>query len=184
MAARGLVVPDTGAHGVWPLVAAALPDMFETDQAAREIGKARSQGETRIRYIYGSPPVSSYKPGRAKLTGARYAVPVLLRSMDDLHRIDPGASFEPDRPSTATASKLHMGRADLAIGPEGEPVRELLTRVEPMPKPPSLCRYAMTKPKNGWRSLRLTAYRAAPRADRSPAQGCAGSVRSAAHDLR
>jgi hypothetical protein len=141
MAARGLVVPDTGAHGVWPLVAAALPDMFETDQAAREIGKARSQGETRIRYIYGSPPVSSYKPGRAKLTGARYAVPVLLRSMDDLHRIDPGASFEPDRPSTATASKLHMGRADLAIGPEGEPVRELPTRIEtlPPPEPVPLC---------------------------------------------
>jgi hypothetical protein len=56
--------------------------------------------------------------------------------MDDLHRIDPGAIFEPDRPSAATASMPHMGQADLAIGPEGEPVRELLTRVEPMPKPP------------------------------------------------
>jgi putative DNA primase/helicase len=135
MAARGLVVPDTGAHGVWPMVAAALPDIFKTDQAARDAGKTRSQGETRIRYIYGFPPVSSYKPGRVRLTGARYAVPVLLRSMDDLHRIDPGAIFEPDRPSAATASMPHMGRADLAIGPEGEPVMSPPPRIEALPPP-------------------------------------------------
>jgi putative DNA primase/helicase len=141
MAARGLVVPDTGAHGVWPMVAAALPDIFKTDQAARDAGKTRSQGETRIRYIYGFPPVSSYKPGRVRLTGARYAVPVLLRSMDDLHRIDPGAIFEPDRPSAATASMPHMGRADLAIGPEGEPVMSPPPRIEtlPPPEPVPLC---------------------------------------------
>jgi putative DNA primase/helicase len=141
MAARGLVVPDTGAHGVWPMVAAALPDIFKTDQAARDAGKTRSQGETRIRYIYGFPPVSSYKPGRVRLTGARYAVPVLLRSMDDLHRIDPGAIFEPDRPSAATAPMLHMGRADLAIGPEGEPVMSPPPRIEtlPPPEPVPLC---------------------------------------------
>jgi putative DNA primase/helicase len=141
MAARGLVVPDTGAHGVWPMVAAALPDIFKTDQAARDAGKTRSQGETRIRYIYGFPPVSSYKPGRVRLTGARYAVPVLLRSMDDLHRIDPGAIFEPDRPSAATASMPHMGRADLAIGPEGEPVMAPPPRIEtlPPPEPVPLC---------------------------------------------
>jgi hypothetical protein len=141
MAARGLVVPDTGAHGAWPMVAAALPDIFKTDQAARDAGKTRSQGETRIRYIYGFPPVSSYKPGRVRLTGARYAVPVLLRSMDDLHRIDPGAIFEPDRPSAATAPMLHMGRADLAIGPEGEPVMSPPPRIEtlPPPEPVPLC---------------------------------------------
>jgi hypothetical protein len=141
MAARGLVVPDMGKHGAWPMVAAALPDIFKTDQAARDAGKTRSQGETRIRYIYGSPPVSSYKPGRVRLTGARYAVPVLLRSVDDLHRIDPGAIFEPDRPSAATASMVHMGRADLAIGPEGEPVMAPPPRIEtlPPPEPVPLC---------------------------------------------
>jgi putative DNA primase/helicase len=141
MAARGLVVPDTGAHGVWPMVAAALPDIFKTDQAARDAGKTRSQGETRIRYIYGFPPVSSYKPGRVRLTGARYAVPVLLRSLDDLHRIDPEAIFEPDRPSAATAPMVHMGRADLAIGPEGEPVMSPPPRIEtlPPPEPVPLC---------------------------------------------
>jgi putative DNA primase/helicase len=135
MAARGLVVPDMGKHGAWPMVAAALPDIFKTDQAARDAGKTRSQGETRSRYIYGSPPVSSYKPGRVRLTGARYAVPVLLRSMDDLHRIDPEAIFEPDRPSAATASMDHMGRADLAIGPEGEPVMSPPPRIVPLPPP-------------------------------------------------
>jgi putative DNA primase/helicase len=135
MAARGLVVPDTSKHGVWPMVAAALPDIFKTDQAARDAGKTRSQGKTRSRYIYGSPPVSSYMPGRVRLTGARYAVPVLLRSMDDLRRLDPNASFEPDRPSAATALMPHMGRADLAIGPEGEPVMSPPPRIVPLPPP-------------------------------------------------
>jgi putative DNA primase/helicase len=141
MAARGLVVPDTGAHGVWPMVAAALPDRFPSSDAARKACEACSLGQTRIRYIYGILRVSPYVPGRVKLTGARYAVPVLLRSMGDLHRIDPGASFEPDRPSAATASKLHMGRADLAIGPEGEPVMSPPPRIEalPPPEPVPLC---------------------------------------------
>jgi putative DNA primase/helicase len=135
MAARGLVVPDTGAHGVWPMVAAALPDRFPSSDAARKACEACSLGQTRIRHIYGILRVSLYVPGRVRLTGARYAVPVLLRSMDDLHRIDPEAIFEPDRPSAATASMVHMGRADLAIGPEGEPVMSPPPRIEPLPPP-------------------------------------------------
>jgi putative DNA primase/helicase len=141
MAARGLVVPDTGAHGAWPMVAAALPDRFPSSDAARKACEACSLGQTRIRHIYGILRVSLYVPGRVRLTGARYAVPVLLRSMDDLHRIDPEAIFEPDRPSAATASMVHMGRADLAIGPEGEPVMSPPPRIETLraPEPVPLC---------------------------------------------
>jgi hypothetical protein len=121
MAVRGVVVPDTNAKGACPMIAAILPDVFAKDQAARDKSKARSQGNNRIGIIYGYSPVSGFTFGRARLSCARYAVPVLLRSMEDLRRIDPGASFKPDAPSAAAAAKLHACRAGPAIGPESQP---------------------------------------------------------------
>jgi putative DNA primase/helicase len=130
LAARG-VIPEMGAKGAWQMVAAILPDLFPSSEAAREMGKERSSGGNRISSIYGSPRVSGYMPGRAKLSGARYAVPVLLRDLADLRCIDPGATFEPD-----AVPASHVRRASMAIGPELEPFMEPPPRIEPFPTPP------------------------------------------------
>ena len=107
MAARGLLVPDTSAKGAWAMVAAILPDLFETAEAARDNGKERSRGGNPICIPIGISPRES-GAARVRLPGGRYAVPVAIRArdraeaLDLLARILPGAdllSFDPPPPS-------------------------------------------------------------------------------------
>jgi len=76
MVARG-VVPACGPDrlGYWPLVAAVLPDLFPTVQAAKDA--SRSHGGIRLMNI-SLLDVSHCEPAKAKPQGARYAVPVLV----------------------------------------------------------------------------------------------------------
>lgn len=100
MQARGFEVLDTSAKGAWAVVAAILPDVFPTADAARDAHKARacSRGGFPIRYHIGKPPRES-GTGRVRLAGGRYAVPVAIRARSEadaralLERVLPGADL-------------------------------------------------------------------------------------------
>lgn len=97
MAARGVIVSDTTAKGAWAVVAAILPDVFETSEAARKAAE-RSHGQNPIRTLLGFCPRES-GTGRVKLAGARYAVAVRIRARSEaearalLERVLPGADL-------------------------------------------------------------------------------------------
>jgi hypothetical protein len=97
MQARGFEVLDTSAKGAWAVVAAILPDVFETAEAARKAAE-RSHGQNPIRTLLGFCPRES-GTARVKLTGGRYAVPVRIRARseaearDMLERVLPGADL-------------------------------------------------------------------------------------------
>lgn len=100
MAARGVVALDTSAKGAWAAVAAILPDVYATADAARDAHKARacSRGGIPIISLIGIPPRES-GTARVKLAGARYAVAVRIRARseaearDMLARVLPGADL-------------------------------------------------------------------------------------------
>lgn len=74
LAARGVVPAcDPDRPGYWPLVAAMLPDLFDSPAAAR-MGFSRAQMSMR------TPPIDkcSREPETVKPHGARYGVPVLV----------------------------------------------------------------------------------------------------------
>lgn len=78
MAARGVMVPDTMAKGAWAMVAAILPDLFPSAEAARDAGKDRaSRGGNPIDSPIGISP-RERSTARVRLAGGRYAVPVVL----------------------------------------------------------------------------------------------------------
>lgn len=82
LAARGFIVPDTSSRGAWNVIAAVLPDMFATPEAARDAFKARavskrSRGENLISILIGISPREDWKP--AKVQRGRYATPVEIR---------------------------------------------------------------------------------------------------------
>ena len=99
MAARGVMVSNRQAKGAWHVVAAVLPDLFRSAEAARDAGKDRSRGGNPIIYHIGISPservVTSYglpqskrirdvyrqsASGKLKLEGARYSVPVQIKA--------------------------------------------------------------------------------------------------------
>lgn len=100
MAARGVTVSDTTAKGAWSVVAAILPDVYATADAARDAHKARasSRGENPIGTLIGIPPREN-ATARVRLAGGRYAVPVAIRAENEaeardlLERILPGADL-------------------------------------------------------------------------------------------
>lgn len=78
MAARGVMVPDTMAKGAWAMVAAILPDLYPSPDAARDAGKDRaSRGGNPIDSLIGISP-RERSTARVRLAGGRYAVPVML----------------------------------------------------------------------------------------------------------
>ena len=80
MAARGFVVPDTSAKGAWHVVAAILPDLFGSADAAR-MAFERSREHNPIGTLIGKRSRESGK-AEIRLEGARYAVLVFLRAKD------------------------------------------------------------------------------------------------------
>ena len=105
LAARGFEVVDTSAKGAWAVVAAILPDVFQTADAARKAAE-RSHGQNPIRTLLGFCPRES-GTGRVKLADARYAVSVRIRARSEaearamLARALPGADlveFVPPEP--------------------------------------------------------------------------------------
>jgi putative DNA primase/helicase len=136
MAARGVLVPDTAAKGAWHIVAAIVPDLYPSAEAARDAGKERSRGENPYKIYYGLPPRES-GAARIRLAGARYAVPVQIRARSEaeardlLARVLPGAellSFDP--PPVPEAERWAEIRRDvLAVAlAEGEPVADARLR--------------------------------------------------------
>jgi len=101
MAARGVMAADRTAKGAWHVVAAVLPDLYSTANAARLASKA-SRGQIPISiYIGISPRERCVSPwgipqsnrirdyfrqsarAKLKLDDARYAVPVLVAANDE-----------------------------------------------------------------------------------------------------
>lgn len=97
MAARGVVALDTSAKGAWAVVAAILPDVFETPDAARKADE-RSHGHI-LNKIHIRICPRENATARVRLAGARYAVPVAIRARSEaearalLERVLPGADL-------------------------------------------------------------------------------------------
>lgn len=137
MAARGVVVADTAAKGAWHILAAILPDLYATPEAARDAGKERSRGDNPICNLIGFPPRERSK-ARIRLAGARYAVAVAIRARSEaeardlLARVLPGADLlefvppavpEPERWAEIRRDVLAVARS------EGLPVADARLRL-------------------------------------------------------
>lgn len=124
MAARGVMVSNRQAKGAWHVVAAVLPDLYRTAEAARDAGKERSRGGNPISiYIGISPRERDMSPwgiptsvlireiyrqsatAQLKLAGARYAVPIVVRAASEAEardltsRMMPGCVLTEFKPS-------------------------------------------------------------------------------------
>jgi putative DNA primase/helicase len=98
MAARGVVVLDTAAKGAWGLVAAILPDLFPTPDAARK-AMERLRGQNPIRIPIGICPRNA-GAARVRMPGTRSGnVPLAIRARSEaeardlLARVLPGAEL-------------------------------------------------------------------------------------------
>ena len=90
MAARGLVIDTAATHNHWSIIAAVVPEWFETPKAAQrhfQNAQERVEGEltdpTAYKYLYAFGSVSDVPfsdPVKAKITieGLRYATPVWI----------------------------------------------------------------------------------------------------------
>ena len=124
MSVRGVVVSDTSAKGAWPMVAAVLPDLFPTPDAAR-MALHRSREQIPMSYVLGKCS-RERATAKVRLPGARYAVPVALHAETEkeacalLHRLLPGAKlfkFQPARPDNVL-TLFQNGVLDLNRPPE------------------------------------------------------------------
>lgn len=97
MASRGVIVSDTSAKGAWHVVAAVLPDLYSTANAARFA--ARSSRDQNLISIYIGISSRESMNCRIKLNKGRYAVPIKIiarsqsEAVDIVARLLPGSEL-------------------------------------------------------------------------------------------
>jgi len=119
MAARGVVIDEKATKGKWQVVQKVLPDLFDSDDAARMALKRTNANKI---YLLANVRLSGFVHALIKLENARYAVPVWIDANRDKPRevaeklVGPLTAFE-ILPVEAAQSSAGAEGTELNVAP-------------------------------------------------------------------